>query len=167
MCEKFDHPVTYLPPGFPAYCVYVPSGMEEVFTHELIRNLRVWGRNMGTNLLACYWDIGAPEFRDLMKTVGWKKRPFLFFTNKSEITDSSYILSIDDQELIRDIGELTKLLPQLLDLILIENNVQAAEKALKEKREKGLKNLLRKTRFGKKFKLTISGFGFSASLDTT
>lgn len=62
MCEKFDAPVTSLPSGFPAYCVYVPSGMAEDFTQTLVRSLRVWGRNMGKNLFVCYWDIGAPEF---------------------------------------------------------------------------------------------------------
>ncbi len=124
LCEYFEAAVTSLRPGFPAYCVYVPSGMAEPFTRELVRRIRVWGRNMGANLFVCYWNIGAPEFVDLMKKIGWKKRPFLFLTNKCEIDDTSYIVSIDDQELIRNNEELQKLLPQILDLILVEDNVR-------------------------------------------
>jgi hypothetical protein len=161
-----ERPIKSLPENFPAYCIYVPSGMEEFFVSDLVERLKIWGTNMGKNLFVGHWDIGAPEFIDLLKKLGLKNRPFLFLTNTNEITDNSYVLSIDDPAIISDIKQLTSLLPHLLDLILIGENAKAAEEALKKKRRKGIRDLLRKVGFGKKFKITVSGFGFSVSMET-
>lgn len=162
-----EKPVTCLPPNYPAYCIYVPTGMDEAFERDIIKRLRVWGRNMGQNLYVARWNIADPTYIDLMKALGFKRRPMLILTDENNIRPGSYIVALDDPVLVRAIGQLTALLPQLLDLILIGEHSEAAKKALSSKRETDLKNLLRKLGVvAKNFKVTFAVFGFKISIDT-
>jgi hypothetical protein len=55
--------VTELPPGFPAYCIYVPTGMNRDFETSVLAELKEWGRNMGDNLLVVDWNMGDESYK--------------------------------------------------------------------------------------------------------
>ncbi len=55
--RTFEGPVTSLPLGYPAYSIYLPTGMAEDFQEDILAKLQVWGDNMGKNLFVAPWNI--------------------------------------------------------------------------------------------------------------
>jgi hypothetical protein len=136
------NPVTEIPPGYPAYCIYVPTGMDEDFEKSVIQKLQLWGENMGKNLYVARWNIGDPSYVELMKKVGFKSRPALILTDTHDPVKESFMLVIDDPAIVRDAGKLTQILPRMLDFVLVGETKSATKTYIDQKNAAKLKALL-------------------------
>jgi hypothetical protein len=135
-------PVTELPTGYPAYCIYLPTGMSEDFEKEILSKLQAWGDSMGQNLFVAPWNIGDPSYQDLTKNIKFNNRPAIIMMDRNEIQKDSVVLIVDDPILATNASRLTKLLPILLDLILRGENKDAIKKAMQVKQIALIQSLL-------------------------
>jgi hypothetical protein len=130
-----------LAPGYPAYCIYIPTGMSQDFEKSLNQQLQDWGRLMGKNVLVAPWNIGDPSYIQLMRKLGFTRRPAIILTDDSTLKSGCFIVKVDDPLVVRDISKLASTLPALLDLILLQNCKEAAKEYVKTRRAERIKSL--------------------------
>jgi hypothetical protein len=128
---------------YPAYCVYIPTGMDEEFEKPILDKLKKWGNNMGKNLYVAPWNIGDPSYVQLTNRIGFKNRPAIILTDTDIISldKYSFMLILDDPQLIRDAPKLFGVLPALLDLILRKDYRDATKAAIEARKIAKLKSL--------------------------
>lgn len=136
-----DSPTTNLPLGYPAYCIYVPTGMNEDFEKNILTKLQVWGESMGKNLYVAPWNIGDPSYIELMKKIGFQNKPAIILTDSENIDRNSFLLVLDDPLLVRDEPKLTEILPSLLDFILKGEYKNATKAAIEAQKISKIKSL--------------------------
>jgi len=130
-----------LPPGYPAYCIYIPTGMSQDFEKTISDKLQTWGNAMGANLFVAPWNVGDPSYLQLMQKLGFTRRPAIILSDGTSLSPDSFIMKIDDPLVMRDVARLTEILPTLLDLILLQNYNQAAKEAISAKRVEKIKSI--------------------------
>jgi hypothetical protein len=135
-------PVVELPPGYPAYCIYVPTGMNEEFERQVSEKLQEWGKNMGKNLYVAPWNIGDPSYIELMRRIEFKNRPAIILTDSNNPDKDSFKIVLDDPLIARDVSKLKGILPSILDLILVQENHTATKKYLSEQQKAKIRSLL-------------------------
>lgn len=126
---------------YPAYCAYIPTGMDEDFEKPILDKLKKWGETMGANLYVAPWDLGDPSYIQLMNKIGFKHIPAIILSDKdvASLDKNSFMLILDDPRLIRDVPKLSEVLPALLALILKEEHTEAAKAAIKARKISMLK----------------------------
>jgi hypothetical protein len=134
--RQWEEQTVQLPAGYPAYCIYVPTGMNEEYEKNILAKLQVWGESMGKNLYVAPWNIGDPSYIKLMKKIGFERRPAIILADKN-----SFMLVLDDPLIVRKASELTEILPSLLDFILKDEFMVAAKAAVKAGKIAKLKSL--------------------------
>ncbi len=160
--RQWEEKTVQLPPGYPVYCIYVPTGMNEEFEKNILAKLQVWGESMGKNLYVAPWNIGDPSYIDLMRKIKFEKRPAIILTDDNEINEDSFLLKLDDPLLIRDVPKLTEILPSLLDLIFRGENMNTAKAAAEAGKIAKLKSISKNLEtLLSKVKLTISWKGLT------
>jgi hypothetical protein len=130
-----------LPPGYPAYCIYIPTGMSQDFEKAISDKLQQWGIAMGANLFVAPWNVGDASYVKLMQKLGFTRRPAIILTDDSTLPPDSFIMKIDDPLVMRDVARLTEILPTLMDLILLQNYNQAAKEAISAKRVEKIRSI--------------------------
>ena len=100
-----------LPNGYPAYCVYIPTGMSQDFEKATSDKLLQWGTAMGANLFVAPWNVGDVSYVQLMQKLGFTRRPAIILTDDPNLSPESFIMKIDDPLIIRDVARLTNILP--------------------------------------------------------
>jgi hypothetical protein len=115
---KTDELVTKLPAGFPAYCIYFPTGMNHDFEIKALARLKEWGKTMGRNLLVADWDIGDISYQIVGTKLGIRTLPSILLTDSHYPGPNDFCILIDDQSLVRDVDKLIEALPNLVNLIL-------------------------------------------------
>lgn len=139
--RQWEEQTVQLAAGYPAYCIYVPTGMNEEFEKNILAKLQVWGESMGKNLYVAPWNIGDPSYIELMKRIGFERRPAIILTNDKDMAKKSFMLVLDDPLIVRKVSELTEILPSLLDFILKDEFIVAAKAAVKAGKIAKLKSL--------------------------
>jgi hypothetical protein len=152
--------------AYPVYCIFIPTGMETTVELEIMDKLKKWGKNTKKNLCVTTWDIGDPSYIQLTKTLGNYNKPAIILTCNPQIMDKSYFLVLDDPDLMKNTEKLTEELPKLFDLLLKGENIEAARQALESHSKSGLQKLLKKVGYLKKLKITVSGFGFTVTINS-
>jgi hypothetical protein len=112
--------------SYPAYCTYIPEGLNEEYEKEIIKKLEEWGNNLEKTLYVGPWDIGDTSVIKLMREIGLKKRPVIILSDK------------DIKQLKKDFF---MTLSTLLDLIWIEEYKKAAKEAIKIQKITKIKSL--------------------------
>lgn len=144
MTHRYTAPI-YIPEkkDYPAYCIYIPTGMDEEFEKSILDKLMKWGNNMGRNLYVAPWNIGDSSYVQLMNEIGFKNRPAIILTDTDviDLKKDSFMLILDDPQLIRDIPKLARVLPLLLDLILRKDYNEAVKIAIEAEKISMLKSL--------------------------
>jgi hypothetical protein len=140
--------VTELPPGFPAYLIYVPTGMNRSFETCVLAELKEWGRNMGDNLLVVDWNIGDESYKKLGADIGLTTLPsiVLIDSDKPNKTSENLLIIIDDQNIVRNIVTLVDILPTLVNLILVGRKTDVRETlidAIKKKQGSKIKSIFK------------------------
>jgi hypothetical protein len=128
---------------YPAYCVYIPTGMDEEFEKPILDKLMMWGKNMGKNLYVAPLDIGDPSYIGLMDRIGFKNRPAIILSDTDVINlrNDSFMLTLDDPQLMRDLPKMIEILPALLDLILKRDYMDATKAAIQARKIEKLKSI--------------------------
>lgn len=114
---------TYLPEGYPVYCVYVPTGMNQDSESKVLAKLKEWGNIMGNNLLVAPWDVGDPSYRRLVQQFVVRQVPSIILTRSNILDMNSYMVKIDDPSDVNDVEKLIKILPILVNHILGEDSL--------------------------------------------
>ncbi|SRR5712692_1228763 len=132
-----------LSPGYPAYCIYIPTGMRmsQDFEKSLNRQLEDWGRAMGKNVLVAPWNIGDPSYIQMMKKLGFTRRPAIILTDDGTLAPGCFLIKVDDPLVVRDMSRLVNVLPALLDLILLQKYKEAAKAYVKASRAEKIRSL--------------------------
>ena len=147
---------------YAAYCVYIPTGMDEEFEKQILDKLKTWGNNMGANLYVAPWNIGDPSYVKLTNRIGFKNKPAIILTDTDviKLKKDSFMLILDDPQLIKDIPKLTGVLPTLLDLILRKDYANAAKAAIEAQKISKIKSLSKNIESAlNKVKITFSWKG--------
>lgn len=162
--RTYSGPVTELPAGYSAYCIYIPTGMSEDFEKDISAKLQIWGDIMGKNLFVAPWNIGDPTYSEITKRIDFMHKPALILTDTNEINEKSFVLKLDDPLLVTDVARLTKLLPMLLDFIIRGDHKKAVKEAIEAKQSARIKAILEpiKSAIGKT-KITFSWNGATIS----
>jgi hypothetical protein len=98
--------VKELPVGFPAYCIYIPTGMNRSFEIIVLAKLKSWGKTMGNNLLVANWDIGDESYLGLAFKLGIKTLPSIVLTDSHDPSKNDFRIVIDDPSVVRDVDML-------------------------------------------------------------
>jgi hypothetical protein len=159
--------VKELPAGFPAYCIYIPTGMNRDFEIIVLARLKAWGKTMGNNLLVADWDIGDESYRELASRLGIKNLPSIVLTDSHDPRRNDFQIVIDDSSVVRDVDMLIEILPNLVNHILTgqSNDVKEALKdAIKKRQGSKIRSLLKPISTGlskvKTVKFSFGGTGF-------
>jgi hypothetical protein len=159
--------VKELPDGFPAYCIYIPTGMNRDFEIIVLARLKAWGKTMGNNLLVADWDIGDESYRELASRLGIKNLPSIVLTDSHDPRGNDFQIVIDDSSVVRDVDTLIEILPNLVNHILTgqSNDVKEALKdAIKKRQGSKIRSLLKPISTGlskvKTVKFSFGGTGF-------
>ena len=129
--------------SYPAYCTYIPEGLNEEYEKEIIKKLEEWGNNLEKTLYVGPWDIGDTSVIKLMRKIELKKRPVIILSDKDikQLKKDSFMIILDELRLIKDVPKLTETLSTLLDLIWIEEYKKAAKEAIKIQKITKIKSL--------------------------
>lgn len=129
--------------SYPAYCTYIPEGLNEEYEKEIIKKLEEWGGDLKETLYVGPWDIGNISVIELMKEIGLKRRPVIILSDKDikELKKDSFMIILDEPTLIKDVPKLTEILSPLLDLIWIEEYKKAAKEAIQIQKITKIKSL--------------------------
>lgn len=156
--------------SFPAYCIYIPTGIDESADNEIFSRLLKWGDKMGKNLLVVTWDIGHPSYVDLIKNVNKSKkgiavkRPAIVLMDRPDFDKDSLLIVIDDQKIMRNVEKLNEILPLLLDLILIGDKRNAIKSYLREQSPSKVNSMIDSMKsIAGNIKITFSFNGISIS----
>jgi hypothetical protein len=160
--RQWEDQTVQLPAEYPAYCIYVPTGMNEEFEKRILAKLQVWGESMGKNLYVAPWNIGDPSYIELMKKIGFESRPAIILTDDNNMDKNSFMLVLDDPLIVRDASKLAEILPALLDFILKGEYMDAAKAAAEARKIAKLKSLSKNVEsILSKVKVTISWKGLT------
>jgi len=156
-----------LPPGYVAYCIYVPSGFDKEYETKLIEVLKKWGENLGKNVFVATWDIGDPSYVEFSKKINLKSFPALILTDTNDPDTNSFLIKITDIRILSDIEKLKVILPVIIQLIIINEKKEALQNYMRVKNETKIKDLIKEMfkNINIKFKFSISLGIFSISLE--
>jgi hypothetical protein len=148
---------TRLPDGYPAYCIYFPSGFDQSFENNIIEKLHTWGENMGKNLYVAPWKVDDPSYVKILEQIEFKNKPAIVMTDTNNPDTHSYKIVLDNQFLLKDIERLTTVLPVLLDFVLRKDFKEATQTAVKATDKLAVKSMLKafESKLGK-IKITFS-----------
>ncbi len=145
-----------LPQGYPAYCVYIPTGTEQDFEQNTIATLKVWRKSMGKNLCVAPWDVGDPSYPKLLALITKIRhrekrqngqppirRPAIFMTDNNMPDEKSFMIILDDLSLLMDNTRLMQILVHLVDSILLGEKKEAMKDAVRASQIKKISVLLR------------------------
>jgi hypothetical protein len=130
----------------------------------MLKRLKVWGESWGQNIFVANWDIGHPNYMKLRKILQPVDLPMILFTDTDEITEESFKLLIDDPALMKQNDRLCELLPKIANLIMNGDHAKAIKEATVKKRKSELRDIIHRVT-GANFKVTVSGFGASLSIE--
>lgn len=163
--------VTELPAGFPAYCIYFPTGMNRDFEMKALARLKEWGKTMGRNLLVADWDIGDISYQIVGKKLRIRTLPSILLTDSNDPGANDFWILIEDQSFLRNVDKLIEVLPNLVNLILTgqSNEVKDAIKhAIKIGQGSKIKSLLKPISTGlsklKTLEFSYAGCGIEIGL---
>ncbi len=165
--RTFEERTTGLPDGYPAYCIYVPSGLDYKFEKNILQQLRNWGQNMGDNLYVAPWEIGDRSYIQLIRQTDVKSKPAIILTDSNNLNKSSFNIVLDSPLLVKDIERLTIVLPCILDLILKGDLSNAAKTATKANDKARLGSLLKlfESKLGK-IRVSFSYMGSTTTVES-
>ena len=132
---------TSFPDGYPVYCIYIPTGMNIDFEAQVLAKLKQFGESMGKNLFVAPWDVGDPSYIELMRRTGVQKRPSIILTDSNSPDKNSFMIILDSK-LIKNVDELTTILPSIVDLILQGDKKSAIKSSIQAGRGVKLKSLM-------------------------
>jgi hypothetical protein len=147
-----DESIRELPPGYPAYCVYIPTGMELDFEKDTIAKLKVWSKSMRENLCVAPWNIGDPSYLKLLQLItrirlnnkqAPIRRPAIIMTDNNMPDENSFMIILDDQRLLTDSVRLSQILPYLIDSIFLGEKKEAMKEAVKASKSERISQLLK------------------------
>jgi hypothetical protein len=141
LLQEWSPSTTSFPDGYPAYCIYIPTGMNIHFEKQVLAKLEEFGESMGKNLFVAPWNIGDPSYIQLMRRIEIKQRPTIILTD-SNSPDKNSLMIVLDSKLIKNINELTEILPSLVDLILQGDKKSVIKSSIQAGRRIKLKSLL-------------------------
>lgn len=84
--------VKELPAGFPAYCIYIPTGMNHDFEIKVLARLIEWGNTMGNNQLVADWDVGDESYLYLARKLEIKKMPSIVLTDFHNPNKDNFVI---------------------------------------------------------------------------
>jgi hypothetical protein len=152
-----------LPFGYPAYCIYLPTGMNKPSEVQVLAKLKDWGTTMGNNLLVAPWDIGDKSYIRLAQRTGITRLPSIVLTDDNTPYRGSFLIVIDEPTVVNDVDVLTEILPDIVNYILIGDTNAAMKHVLREREHSRVKPLLKPfastLRNVKKLKFSFAGFG--------
>jgi len=158
-------PVTVLPAGYPAYCIFVPSGMNQSLEAPLWTTLQGWGQDLGQNLLVAQWSIGDPSYVKLISAIGAGPAPVVILTDSPNIGPQSMFVRISDPRVLGDLDTIKQALPLILNRILLGDDAAAVKAATQAQRVNDLKATLREVGgILSKLKISFSYGGVTVSV---
>jgi hypothetical protein len=141
MAATFPAKTGNIPGGYPAYCFFVPTGID-VKTDNKIRDiLKVWGDNTGDVLYVATWDIADRSIIDFLRVIQCRNRPAIVLTDVSVPDAGSFKITIDDDRIIKNEGLLMDILPDLVDCILTGEHKEALKSYIHERNERKMDEL--------------------------
>ena len=87
----------------------------------------------------------------------------IFFTDSNKIDRNSFILSVDDPDLMKKNDQLCELIPQIANLIMNGDYAKAVKETLKKQRKSELQEFVRRVT-GAKVNVSLSGFGVTLGI---
>jgi hypothetical protein len=149
------------PEGYPAYCIYIPSGFDVGFEKDVVAKLEQFGISMEKNLFVAPWNVGDPSYVHLINKIGLKRRPAIILTDSNSPDRNSFMIILE-RKLIKDLNELIEVLPSLVDLILQGDKKSAIKESIQARRKIELKLLTDHfSSILKKIKVTFSWNGIT------
>jgi len=104
---------------------------DEEFDTKLIKKLKILGKNMKDTLYVIQWDIGNLSFIELLNRINIQNRPAILLTDCPKPDQNSFLIILDEQNLIRNTEKITQIIPPLLDFIYRKNYMDAVKEAAK------------------------------------
>jgi hypothetical protein len=114
---------------YPAYCFYIPQGFDEDFDVNLLKKLEILGKNMTDTLYVGKWNIGDVSFINLLNRINVQNRPAIILTDCPKPDNNSFMIILDEQNLIKNTEKVTQIIPPLLDFIYRKNYKDAVKEA--------------------------------------
>ena len=152
---------TSLPEGYPAYCIYIPTGWNLDSEFRVLAKLKEWGISMGSNLLVAPWDIGDISYRVLVQKLEISQVPSIILTDVNKPDKNSLLIKIDDPADVNNVERLVEILPNLVNHILSGNSKMLLKDAIRDRRNSKIRSILKPISSTlkriKKLKISIDG----------
>jgi hypothetical protein len=127
-----------LPDNYPAYLLFVPTAMGTDNEKKIYERLTVFGNNMGENLCVARIDQKKGEYREFLRKIGENEmlsKPAIIITDKNEISSDTLIIRLDEKGIVTNEEKLIEILPEIVDLVISEQDLEAMKRVLKEKKK--------------------------------